>query len=128
MISDNPTLYFDPNTGDLYVSELGQSRLTATLLEEVAQRLQTKLQFFLGEWFLDTTLGVPYYRDVLVRNPDMAVVKSLFQKLITDDQGVESLVTLDVTLDGATRVLTVEFQAVLVSSEILALTVNGTAG
>lgn len=119
MASPNPTLYIDPDTGDVWISALGQSRLTETLAEEVAQRLQTKFQFFLGEWFLDTTLGVPYFRDVFVRNPDMAVIRSIFQKLITDDEGIENVASLDMVLDGTTRVLSVTFQAVLVSDEVL---------
>ena len=119
MTSPNPTLYIDPDTSDIYVSPLGQCRLTADLSEEVAQRLDTKFKFFLGEWFLDQSLGVPYYRDVFVRNPDMAVIRSIFQQLITDDAGVESLVSLDLALDGETRALSVTFQAVLVSDEVL---------
>ena len=118
MSSPNPTLYLDDD-GDIYISALGQSRLTETLVEEVAQRLQTKFQFFLGEWFLDQTLGVPYYRDIFVRNPNMAVIRSIFQQLVTDDEGVEGLVSLELALDGVTRVLSVTFQAVLTSSEVL---------
>lgn len=122
MASTNPTLLLDPNTGDLAIDALGRLPLTATLLEEVSQRLNTKLQFFLGEWFLDTTLGFPYYRDVLIKNPDLAVIKAELQQLITDDEGVESLVSLDLALDGATRVLQVTAQAVLVSDEVLGIT------
>jgi hypothetical protein len=109
----------DPNSGDISLNDLGQGRLTETIMEEVSQRLQTKLSFFLGEWVLDTTLGFPYYRDVLIKNPDLGVIKSLYQELITDDEGVESLVALDLALDSQTRTLSVTFQAVLVSSEVL---------
>jgi len=124
MSSPNPTLYFDPDTGDLAITSLGIVRMTESLIEEVAQRLDTQLKFFLGEWFLDTTLGVPYYRDVLVRNPDMAVVRSIFQDLVSADPGVEQLSSLEVSLDSTTRVLTVTFSAVLVSNELLTSTVT----
>ena len=119
MASPNPTLYISPVEDDIYISPLGLLRLTEDLLEEVAQRLQTKFQFFLGEWFLDETLGVPYYRDILVRNPNLPVIRSIFSQLITDDEGVENIVTLDLAVDGETRVLSVTFQAVLVSGEAL---------
>lgn len=121
MSSPTPSLYCDPDSGDIYISPLGQGRLTETLLEEVAQRLQTTLQHFLGEWFLDTTLGLPYFRDVLVRNPDMAVVKAMFQDAITSDAGVEQLVRLDLSLNAETRVLSVTFECVLNSGEVLAI-------
>lgn len=120
MSSQVPDLYCDPDTGDLLITELGEARLTNTQLEEVGQRLRTKLQHFLGEWFLDTTLGLAYFRDVLVRNPNMAVVKSLFQDAITSDDGVEQLVLLDLVWNTETRVLSVNFEAVLNSGEVLA--------
>lgn len=123
MSSAVPDLMCDPDTGDLLISPLGLTRLTNTQVEEVGQRLRTKLQHFLGEWFLDETLGLSYFRDVLVRNPDMAVVKSLFQDAITSDAGVEQLVLLDLALNTETRVLSVTFEAVLNSGELLATNV-----
>lgn len=123
MSSKIPDLYCDPDTGDLAITDLGAARLTASLLDEVAQRLRTKLQHFLGEWFLDTTLGLPYFRDVLVRAPDMAVVRALFQDAITSDAGVEQLVRLDLSLDTETRGLSVSFECVLNSGEVLSSTV-----
>lgn len=123
MSSPTPDLMCDPDTGDLLITDLGLVRLTDSMLEEVGQRLRTKLQFFLGEWFLDTTLGLAYYRDVLVRNPNMAVVKSVFQDVITADDGVEQLVRLDLELNSETRVLSVTFEAVLNSGELLSAAV-----
>jgi hypothetical protein len=126
MSSPTPDLYCDPETGDLDITELGQGRLTGTLLEEVGQRLRTKLQHFLGEWFLDQNLGLPYYRDVLVRNPNLSVIKALFQDVISSDRGVEQLTLLDLALDSETRVLSVSFEAVLNSSELLSSGVTQT--
>lgn len=114
----------DPDTGDLLVTDLGIMRLTNNQVEEVGQRLRTKLQHFLGEWFLDETLGLAYYRDVLIRNPDMSVVRSLFQDGITSDDGIEQLVRLDLEVNRETRVLSVTFEAVLNSGELLALAVT----
>jgi len=125
MSSHNPDLMCDPDSGDLLITSLGEARLTSTLVEEVGQRLRTKLQHFLGEWFLDTTLGIAYFRDVLVRNPDMAVVKSTYQDAITDDPDVEQLVLLDLSLNTETRLLSVTFEAVLKSGERLDAAVVG---
>lgn len=125
MASSDPDLMCDPETGDLLITPLGVARLTDTLLEEVGQRLRTKLQHFLGEWFLDSTLGIAYFRDVLVRNPDMSVVKSTFQDAITSDPDVEQLVLLDLSLNSETRVLSVTFEVVLKSGELLDAAVIG---
>lgn len=123
MSSPNPDLMCDPDTGDLMIGELGSARLTDNMIEEVGQRLRTSLQHFLGEWFLDETLGLAYFRDVLIRNPNMAVVKALFQDAITSDAGVEQLVRLDLSLNSETRVLSVTFEAVLNSGELLSAAV-----
>jgi hypothetical protein len=98
--------------------------LTADLGEEVRQRLDTKYRFFLGEWFLDARLGVPYFRDVLVKNPDMRVVRSLMERVAIADPGVDAVTQLDVTLDTQTRVLTVAFECVLIDGSVLNLEVR----
>lgn len=120
-----PDLQLDPLTGDLLISDLGVASLTSDLLTEVAQRLTTKFKFFLGEWFLDQRKGIAFFRDVFVRNPDMAVIKATLQDVVTSDAGVDHLVSLELDLDPATRVLSVDFAAVLISEETLALTVTG---
>jgi len=114
-----PDMYCDPATGDIDVDVLGQVRLTRGLREEVSQRLATSLQFFLGEWFLDTRLGVPYYRDVLVRAPDMGAIKALLSDVVVADPGVEALIRMDLRLERETRVLMVDCEAVLRSGEAL---------
>jgi hypothetical protein len=119
-----PDLYLDPTTGDIWFSPTGQTRLTADLGEEVRQRLDTKYRFFLGEWFLDARLGVPYFRDVLVKNPDMRVVRSLMERVAITDPGVDAVTQLDVTLDTQTRVLTVAFECVLIDGSVLNLEVR----
>lgn len=74
--------------------------------------LTQRFQMFLGEWFLDQREGVPYYRDVLIKNPDEAIVRSIFRQVILDTQDIESLRKLEVTIDGASRTLTLDFVAV----------------
>jgi hypothetical protein len=128
MTSDNPSLYIDPLTNDIYVDSLGSTRLTATLTEEVAQRLSATLKLFLGEWFLDTRLGLPYFRDVLIKNPDLSTIRSMFQNAITADAGVESLVSLDLEFDSQARNLAVTFVATLVSGELLQSTTTSVLG
>lgn len=120
-----PDLQLDPLTGDLLISDLGVASLTPDLLTEVAQRLTTKFKFFLGEWFLDQRKGIAFFRDVFVRNADMAVIKSTFQDVVTGDAGVDHLVSLELSFDSATRVLSVDFDAVLISEETLSLSVTG---
>ena len=77
----------------------------------IAQAVTIALMFFKGEWFLDASAGVPYFQNVLVKNPDVTLLQGIFRKAILDVEGVSSLVSLDVTYDRAARNLTVAWSA-----------------
>lgn len=77
----------------------------------VRQRLMSRFRFFLGEWFLDQRLGVPYFRDVLVKNPDLGVIRSLFRRLILTTPGVLSLTSFELLYDDSARTLSFDFSA-----------------
>jgi hypothetical protein len=109
-------LYLDPLTGDVHISPTKQARLTGTFEEEATQRLRMRLRRLAGEWFLDTNLGVPYRRDILVKNPDLQVVKSALQKEILADPAVESVTEFSLDHDRESRHLDVTFTAVLTSA------------
>ena len=109
------------DTGDIAIASDGTQRWTASLAEEVAQRLESKYGLWLGEWFLDIREGVPYYRDILVRNPNMTVVRSVLRKVATDDPGVDDVPVFEVALDSRTRQLSVSFSATLISGEVITL-------
>lgn len=82
--------------------------------EAIEQRLRNRLRFFLAEWFLDARLGVPYFRDVLVKNPDLDLVRSIIRRVILGTPGVASLRKFDVELDRLARRLDVtDFEAIL---------------
>lgn len=112
-------ILLDETTNDLALDVAGRASLTSTVEQETAQRLYTRLSWFLGEWILDTTRGVPYFRDVFIKNPDLGVIRSVLAEQIAADPGVSQLLTLDVEVDNATRVMSVAFTALLVSGEQL---------
>lgn len=74
------------------------------------QRLKQSLIFFLGEWFLDETDGVPYYRDILKKSPDKITVESAFKTAILETPGVLELLEFNLTYDNPIRKLSVAFK------------------
>lgn len=102
----------NPDVGDLYLTR-GQLSLSGTGRDAVVQTVRQRVFTNRGEWFLDLRVGLPYFTDILVKNPDMARVKSLFRQAILDTPGVESIETLELSLDRAARALTVTFEATL---------------
>jgi hypothetical protein len=82
-------LLLDAN-GDLVFSN-GNSLVTQTQSDVVAQRLYITLNTFLGEWFLDTTIGVPYYQQIFGKVRNKSTIDIIFQNIISQDPGVLSL-------------------------------------
>jgi len=95
--------------GDLAIENGDLVLLTGA--DAIRQHLKIRLRTFKGEWFLDQRLGVPYFDKILVKNPSLPQVTSLYRKVITDTPGVTALLDLAVSLDNAARRLTVTFAA-----------------
>lgn len=102
-------LAIDRLTGDLILED-GDLQLNEGL-ESIRQNLQARLSFFLGEWFLDVDAGVPYYQDVLRKNPDPVVLDGLFKEAILGTPGVIGLDEFDMQLDTSARLFKLVFRA-----------------
>jgi hypothetical protein len=79
--------------------------------DAIAQHLSIRLRTFLGEWFLDRRVGMPYFEQILVKDPNLAAVKALYRRAILTTPGVTDLKRLELTADAVNRSLTVSFLA-----------------
>lgn len=83
--------------------------------EAVEQNVRTRLLTFKGEWFLDTSLGVPY-----INNDDAEVIgflgvvpasipgaEAIIKKAILEVKGVDRILSFASTFDHTTRLLTI---------------------
>lgn len=78
--------------------------------QEIEQRIRQNLQFFLGEWFLDTTIGIPYFQMVFVKGVAPSLIEAVFKDAILETPGVSSLVEFrPIEYESSTRQLTVDF-------------------
>ena len=96
--------------GDLEVP-LGRARVVRGA-EAISQRLQIRLKFFRGDWYLNVLEGVPYHDFVLRKRTSPAVRREVFRRAIIGMRGVKQLVSLNVDLDRATRQLQVTGEVV----------------
>jgi hypothetical protein len=78
-------------------------------VDELVQNLKIRLQFFLGEWLLDTTQGVDWIGSVFVQNPNIPHINGLIKKAILDTDGVIALQSFASAYDPAARTFTVTF-------------------
>jgi hypothetical protein len=110
--------YVDPTTGDLVIDANGVKFTSG--VESIAQAVQQNLRFFRGEWFADEDIGIPYFEEIFVKNPDLAAVREWFRRTILETVGILDIVSLDLSFDAATRKITVTYRATSDLGEISA--------
>lgn len=78
-------------------------------IQQLMQNLKIRLLFFLGEWFLDITRGVPYYEEILIKNPNQSRVESILKQQILNTKNVKEMLEFNLNYDASTRLLNVTF-------------------
>lgn len=96
----------------------GSDLTLTTDIDAIRQHLSQRLKTFYGEWFLNMEIGVPYFQQVLRKNPDPVVIDSIFKREIINTPGIVQLTDFNLDLDPATRVLTLFFSALCTEGEI----------
>lgn len=76
----------------------------------VLQNILQRMRFFLAEWFLDNTQGLPYFQQILVKNPDQSKIDAIFTNLILGTPGVTQLTAYSFNVNKPNRILDVEFK------------------
>ena len=80
--------------------------------ERVAQQIKISLKAFLGEWFLDTGFGLPYFEEILVKNPNMMIVREIIRDCILAVSGVVKVNELTVEFDRSARTLLIAHETI----------------
>jgi hypothetical protein len=90
--------------------------------EEIRQRLLQALRFFLGEWFLDTTEGIPYFQTILVKGTPPDIIEAEFKSAILGVEGVASLNEFEpLEYEPATREMKVVFDVTTINGNNLSI-------
>lgn len=106
-------------SGDLDVTPSGDIHTHTDLASDRRQHLSIRLKFVRGEWFRNTLEGVPYFQSILVKNPDLGLIGSIFRKVILSTPGVVGLSTFDPFFDTVLRRLSLSFDAKLEDGQTL---------
>ena len=57
--------------GDLDLTEIGDIQLTTSIQQDIL----IHLRWIFGEWKLDESFGLPYFEDILIKNPNLDIIK-----------------------------------------------------
>ncbi len=88
---------------DITLDETGNLRMVYDA-EAVGEHARQRLQFFLGEWFLDPRIGVPWFDQVLgFSGSRPQVSEAIVKRVILQTPGVIGLSGINTAFDRAVR-------------------------
>ena len=87
--------------------------------KQITQNLAIRLRFFLEEWFLDITQGLPYYQVFFVKNPNLIQIESILKNEILTTKGIAELISFESKFNPRSRIFSVKFTAKTISGEQL---------
>ncbi len=102
-------LLLDPEAHDLLFIN-GETPMTYENKVTLAQRLKIKLLTFQSEWFLDTTVGLPYFQTILTRGVSKTTIDSLYQEAILSEPDVIEIVEFNSIIDVEARSYNLSFR------------------
>lgn len=104
------------DNGDLLLQET--DLVLTTGQEAIEQHLTQRLRTFLGEWFLNNTIGVAYFQQIFKKQLDPILVDSILKKEIIETPGISKLVDFDLDISSL-RVLTLSFRAQTIAGDVI---------
>lgn len=113
-------ILLDPSSHDVIFLN-GAAPVTRSQQDIVAQRLKITLQTFLGEWFLNLEVGIPYFQQILNKVRSKSTIDAIFQNAILNDPGVLEIVSYQSTLNNQLRGFDLQFAVRVLDGSILPL-------
>lgn len=94
--------------------------LTEDIPTLAVQDIRGRMLLFLGEWFLDTRQGFPWFELVFVKAPDLRAIRLLMMRAISSSPWVSSISRSEISFQPDSRVLTYFFEAKLTDGSTVA--------
>lgn len=87
--------------GDLAVTDIGDIELTSS----IRQAIKSRLQWIHGEWRLIPEMGLSWFEDIFVKNPNIERIRYLVADAIQSVNGVSQATVETVDYDPQKRTL-----------------------
>ena len=85
-------------------------------IEQIAQSIKSSLLVFMGEWFLNTTIGIDYLNRVFTKQTNSRIVRSIILRNLQKHENVVRVTDLQLNVDRVNSTLDVR-ATVLVRDE-----------
>lgn len=77
-------------------------------IDAIKQAVSMRLQTFYGEIFSHATRGVPWFTEILIKNPGFLIIGEILKKTILETDGVTDITKF--IFDLSDRVATLDFE------------------
>ena len=92
--------------------------------DEIAQGVRNTLATFQGEWWLDPSIGIPYFQSIAGQTqPDLNTIRGIFVSAISNSHGIDSISSFETDYTAATRAYEVTFTAITTNGTTISDTV-----
>lgn len=105
------------DTNDLAI--VNNDLAMATDTTAIQQAWQQKLQLWFQEWFLDTTKGVPYRQQILIKNPNLDVIQGVLINQSTSVPGIQEIQDFSFEYGSTNRSLSVFMDALDSNGQVI---------
>lgn len=93
--------------GDLEVYSAGDISLT----DSVKQAIAVRLRWFADEWRLGQDMGIPYFEDVLIKNPDTSRIEQIVRDEILSVDEVTDVRSITCEVSPEMRTAFIRYEA-----------------
>ena len=104
-----------------FIRENHGFRITQSELEYLAQKVRSVISIFLGEYFIDQSLGIPYIPETDMKTGHRAILETALRTKIVAIKGIRKLVHFVSVYEPGSRKLYIDFVAETDANEILEL-------
>ena len=95
----------------------GRLSLTISNISAVRQRLSIRLNTYRGEWYANTSTGIPYFQSMLVKGSNEELVNSILKSVIVETEGVLGIESFTSSFSKKTRTYTATFACKALNEE-----------
>ena len=94
-------------------------QLTNNDVDYTVQKCIIILKVFKGEWYLNINIGIPYFENIFIKNPNIGLIEDIFKTIILSIETIEELIDFNLTYNNTIRKLSLDFQAKLIDGSII---------
>jgi len=93
-------------------------------IDQIVQNVRVRLQFFLTEYFLDETIGMPWFEQVLIKHFNIDQIENRVKQEILATDGILNIQKFIMNFNPAERILSIAFKAETESGESGEIVIN----